>query len=199
MAVARPTALEQQLHAGAPAPRATPLDAFAAARRTWLAGRRVDITQLAAEVGVSRVTLHRWVGSREKLLAEVIWSTAADTIDARERRSRARGGAKVAAVVAGFVEDVIGNPGMQRFLEDEGELALKLLTTGGAVFQPRLIARVAALLEAAAGDGFDPDMDRDELAYAIVRIAESYVYRRQITGEDPRKGDAAALLRLLLR
>ena len=36
---------------------------------------------LAEDLGVSRVTLYRWVGSREHLLVEVIWSLGRRTLD----------------------------------------------------------------------------------------------------------------------
>src|SRR5690242_2266002 len=55
-------------------PRPTPVDALALARRRWLAGERLDMGALAKELGVSRATLYSWVGSRERLIGEVIWS-----------------------------------------------------------------------------------------------------------------------------
>ena len=46
-------------------------DALALAKRKYLAGDRLDIGQLAQELGVNRVTLHRWVGTRDALIVEV--------------------------------------------------------------------------------------------------------------------------------
>ncbi len=54
--------------------RPQPIDALRLARRTILDGRRLDMQALAAELGVNRVTLYRWVGSRDDLLVEVLWS-----------------------------------------------------------------------------------------------------------------------------
>jgi len=59
--------------AGKPS-RPTPLDAFRLARRALLDGQRVDMQALSAQLGVNRVTLYRWVGPREQLLVEVLWS-----------------------------------------------------------------------------------------------------------------------------
>src|SRR5436190_18169243 len=53
---------------------ATPAAAFMAARRMFLTGQRVDMLALAAELGVSRATLYRWTGHRERLLADVLCS-----------------------------------------------------------------------------------------------------------------------------
>src|SRR5919198_1081369 len=55
-------------------------DALRLARRKFLAAQRIDMTGLAAELGVNRVTLYRWVGSRDALMVEVLWSLAASTL-----------------------------------------------------------------------------------------------------------------------
>ena len=73
------TPLQRQL-AGATATRPTALDAFRHARRTFLAGDRVDMQALARTLNVDRATLYRWVGSREQLLAEILWSLIDPTI-----------------------------------------------------------------------------------------------------------------------
>src|SRR4051812_12226684 len=72
-----PTRLQRELANEAAPRRPTPLDAFLLARRKFLAAERIDMSALADELGVNRVTLYRWVGSREQLLVEVVWSLAA--------------------------------------------------------------------------------------------------------------------------
>ena len=72
-------------------PRPTALDAFLRARKRFLACERIDMSSLAEELGVSRVTLYRWVGSREHLLVEVIWSLARRTLDNIEAEVTATG------------------------------------------------------------------------------------------------------------
>ena len=64
----------------APDRRPDPLTAFRVARGWFLAGRRIEMQELAAELGVNRATLFRWVGSRDDLLAEIIWSLAEPTL-----------------------------------------------------------------------------------------------------------------------
>ena len=44
------------------------------ARRRFVAGERLEMPSLAAELGVNRTTLYRWVGSSEPLPVEVLWS-----------------------------------------------------------------------------------------------------------------------------
>src|SRR3954462_14835628 len=101
------TKLQRDL-AGAPdRRRPTPLDAFRLARRKFLAAERIDMSALADELGVNRVTLYRWVGSREQLLVEVIWSLGSRTLEKRDKRVRASGSERVVKVVAAFLDDVI--------------------------------------------------------------------------------------------
>jgi AcrR family transcriptional regulator len=176
--------------------RPTATDAFRLARRRWLAGERVDMSAMAAELDVNRVTLYRWVGSRERLLVEIVWGLAERTLADVTRGVRGAGAERVVGIVTRFVEVVIGNPGMQRWLADEGELAMRLLTRSDRGFQPRLIDWVDALLEA---EHVELEADRREVAYVIVRVIESYTYLDLILGERPDARRAEPILRLLLR
>ena len=158
------------------------------------------MTGLADQLGVNRVTLYRWVGTREALLVEIIWSLAERTLDDLREEVDASGGERVVQVVSRFVDAVLSNPGMSRFLREEGELAMRLLTRRDAGFQPRLIADFRGMLEEEAERGaLDLPADLGDVAYTIVRIVESYVYLDRITGEEPDARRAEQVLRLLLR
>jgi len=176
--------------------RPTATDAIRLARRRWLAGERVDMSAMAAELDVNRVTLYRWVGSRETLLVEIIWGLAERTLAAVEEETGGLGPERVVEVVTRFTEVVIANPGMQRWLGEEGELAMRLLTRSDRGFQPRLIGYVEALLER---EQVELAADRREIAYVIVRLIESYTYLDLILGERPDARRAEPILRLLLR
>src|SRR5439155_21555929 len=99
-----------------------------------------------------------------------------------------------------FLGLVIDDAGMRRWLSEEGEHAMRLLTRHDASFQPRLIGAIEDLLreEADAGNLALP-VDLHELAYVIVRLIESYTYLDLITGEQPNARRAEPILRLLLR
>jgi hypothetical protein len=176
--------------------RPTATDAFRLARRRWLAGERVDMSAMAGELDVNRVTLYRWIGSRETLLVDIVWGLAEHTLADVSAEVRGAGAERVVAIVTRFVELVIANLGMQRWLADEGELAMRLLTRSDRGFQPRLIDYVENLLER---EGVELDADRREVAYVIVRVIESYTYLDLILGERPDARRAEPILRLLLR
>jgi AcrR family transcriptional regulator len=184
------TPLRRQLAGEAVGRRPAALDAFLAARRRFVAGERVDMTSLAAELGVNRVTLYRWVGSREQLLVEVVWALARRTLDDLVAGDRGGPGREV-RILMGFLEATLSHSGMQRWLAEEGESAMRLLTRHETDFQPRLIAAVEDLL--------DPgDPDRHEVAYALVRVIESYTYLDLITGERPEAGRARPIFARLV-
>jgi AcrR family transcriptional regulator len=185
---------------GAEPSRPTALDAFRLARRKFLAAERIDMSGLAREVGVNRVTLYRWVGSRDQLLVEVIWSLGGRTLEKVEEDVSDTGAERIVQVVTGFLEAVISNAGMQRWLAEEGEQAMRLLTRHDTDFQPRLIAAVEELLsEEAEADRLRLPVDLHEVAYVIVRLIESYTYLDLITGEQPDARRAEPILRMLLR
>ncbi|MQA87923.1 MAG: TetR/AcrR family transcriptional regulator [Streptosporangiales bacterium] len=201
------TVLQRQLRGGAPR-RPTALDAFRLARRRFLAGERLEMSALADELGVNRVTLYRWVGSRDRLLVEILWSVAEHclqtNLDQLDEAARAEGnqekGGRVAELLTRFVRDVLTNSGMSRFLRDEGDLAMRLLTLGQGGFQPRFVDLVHRLLAEDVDAGrLATSVPLEDLAFTAVRIVESYVHLHAITGEDPDPERAARVLHALLR
>src|SRR5215218_8988029 len=180
--------------------RPTPLDAFRLARRKFLGAERIDMSALADELSVNRVTLYRWVGSREQLLVEIVWSLGSKTLANCDRRTRARGAERIVKVVTRFLDDVISNEGMRRWLAEEGEAAMRLLTRHDTDFQPRLIRAIEEMLrEETEGGELDLPVELHEVAYVIVRLIESYTYLDLITGEEPDAQRAEPVLRMLLR
>lgn len=194
------TPLQRALAAETPTRRATPLDAFRLARRRFHAAERLDMSALAEELGINRATLYRWVGSRDQLLVEIAWSRTEMTLDYIDDSVTATGAERVVQIVTGFIALVSTDPGTRRWLAEEGESAMRLLTLRDPGFQPRLIRAIERLLqeETAAGRMASP-IDLHELAYVVVRLIESYVYLGVITGEEPDAGRAEPVLRLVLR
>src|SRR4051812_49900747 len=103
------TKLQRDLAGAADRRRPTPLDAFRLARRKFLSAERIDMSALADELGVHRVTLYRWVGSREQLLVEVVWSLGSRTLEKVDRGGRATGGERGVRIVTRFLDDGISN------------------------------------------------------------------------------------------
>jgi AcrR family transcriptional regulator len=199
------TPLQEQL-AGISS-RPTALDAFRRARRTFLAGQRVDMGRLADDLGVNRATLYRWVGSREQLLVEIVWSLShrtfekllADSAMSGPRQPPQPERSRSASVLDAWLHAVIGNAGMRAFVQGEGELALRLLTTRVTDYQSRLRGFVGVLIAEDLDAGrMRTEIPLEDLTYVVVRIIESYVYLSLITGEEPDAGRASRVLHALL-
>jgi AcrR family transcriptional regulator len=166
--------------------RPTPHDAFRLARRTLLDGRRLDMQALAAELNINRVTLYRWVGSREQLLVEILWSLTERAITETWAELEATSGPRVPEALRRWLRVTLDAPGVRRFLHGESEYAMRLLTLRSGGFQPRLFALIRGLLEQDVADGrVASPLPLDELAYIVIRICESYIYLPAITGEPP--------------
>lgn len=179
---------------------AGPLGAFAIARRQFLSGARISMGDLAAELGTSRVTLHRWVGSRDQLLGEILWSLADRTLADARRATKLTGGAGVARAFGRFMTSVNEAPFMQAFLGREPEIALRVLTTKNSPVQGRLVQRMTEMLEEEVRQGrLVAAMGLEDLAYIIVRLGEAFVYTDVITGGQPNPKKAEEAIAVLLR
>jgi AcrR family transcriptional regulator len=190
-----PSALSQRMPRHPDAERA-----FLAARRRFLANERIDMSVLAAELGIDRTSLFRWVGNRDALLAEVLWSLAAPTLDQTDTAVTETGADRVAGVLTRFVATLIDAEAFRGFLQREPTRALRITTTRSSPVQRRFVAVTETLLgeELAAGRMRTP-LPAHDLAYLLVRVAESFTYADLIAGEPPSAERAAAAFALVLQ
>lgn len=177
------------------------LRAFREARHTFIAGSRIDMGTLATSLGVDRTSLFRWVGNRDRLLSEVLWSLAVPTFDAAAAAAAPRGATRIVDVLDRFTADLIDAPYFRAFLTREPARALRLLTTTDSDVQSRFVGRVTALLdEERTAGSFDPaPLSCEELARLLVRISESFTYADLISGESPDPVRARATFEYVLR
>lgn len=195
----RETRLSRELRRAEPSRRATPRDAFELAMRKWVKGERVEIGALAAELGVNRATVFRWVGSRELLLGEVIWQRFAAIWQEAAAAARGVGADYAADFTCRLMQAALDSAQLRRFIEQDPEYALRLLTSKTSTVQVRIVEAVCALLRAHAEAGhIEPALGIEELAYAIVRIVESCIYSDQITGRKPNIAVTGEVIRILV-
>src|SRR5687767_9220517 len=174
------------LDAPSDADRVTALDAFECAKAKWLAGERLDIGKLAEELGVGRATVFRWVGSKEQLYGEVISAAFAQTLAWATKRSAGRGATFLTNVTEHLLRALLSSHPLRRFITADPELAMRIVMSSSSPVEHRVISAVRALIEGEVDAGhLEPAMDTGALAYVIVRIAESFLYRDVITGEEP--------------
>jgi AcrR family transcriptional regulator len=180
--------------------RATPLDALRAARRMWLADQRIDMGALARELGIGRATLYNWVGSKDRLIAEICWSLADATLSRAREQAQGEGVDYVVDVIDRYHRELATFEPTRAFVRRDPEYALRVLACNRTPFQGRMIAAVRDLIEEQAAAGaYAPPLDPETLAYVVVRIGESFIYSDVITGEEPDLQKAVEAVGVLLR
>jgi AcrR family transcriptional regulator len=156
------------------------------ARTKFMAGERLDSSRLAAELGVDRTTLFRWVGNRDQLLVAVLISLADPTLCSAEEAATGTGAERIGRVMRLFSQALIDAPYYRVFLQRETERAMRLITTKASALQLHVRAAVQRLLEQERDRGnLTPSMPLPDLAYLVVRIAESFIYSDLIVGCEP--------------
>ncbi len=155
--------------------------------------------ELAAELGVNRATLFRWVGGRDDLLAEILWSLAEPTLAIAVDGASGRGAQRIVDIMDRFATMLDEADYFREFLRREPERALRILSTRASAVQQRLVAAVETILREEITQGqLKPPLPPHDLAYLIVRIVESFLYADLITGEQPDIAKAQLAIRALL-
>ncbi len=196
-----PTPLARAL-ANADESRATPLTAFKTARRWWLDGRRLNLSVLAKELGIGRATLMRWVGNKELLLGEILWSLYKDVLDQAEERARGeglKGGDFLVHIYHNVNHTLMSAEPLRQFLAHDPKFSLQMLTSNAGGLQQRLISAWAKLIEEQIAAGhIAPQLPSQELAYFVIRIGEASIYSDLICERTPDLAAADTAFRLLL-
>ncbi|MFE9575826.1 QsdR family transcriptional regulator [Nocardia sp. NPDC006044] len=157
----------------------------------------IDVRRLGAASGVSRATLYRRYGDRDRILGEVVWSQAAADLADLRARHRGRGATGIAESIEELLRRSVVRTSMRTFLTEHTDTALQVLTSRHGVVQQRFIAQITDWIVAEIGE--PDDIDSRTLAYSVVRVAESFYYREFITGEPADPGAAAVIIGRLLR
>src|SRR5580700_400141 len=169
---------------------ASPEDVLGLVTELYLEGQRVDVTVVAARLGLGRATIYRWFGSREALLGEVI-ARQLEILVARKRAEvRRRGAAGVLEVLDRVNQTLTRSRAVRRLLEQE-RYAMRILTSSAGVVEPRAVACVQALIdEEIAAGRYEPQVDPATLAYALIRLRHAFLYHDTMVGI---RGDHARL------
>jgi AcrR family transcriptional regulator len=186
---------------GTGAPVTIPGPIFAAAVDTFVTGQRLDMRSLARRVGVARATLYRRAGNREQLLEQVLWWRARRLLAGQVRAStRLTGTDRLTAVVGGVLRAIGADRPVRMFLESEPETALRVLTGSRSTVHRGMAAALENLIDAERSRGaFDASLDTPTLAFAIVRVADGFLYSDVIADRASGVGRAIIVIEALLR
>jgi AcrR family transcriptional regulator len=152
-------------------------------------GRRVDMQGLADELGVSRVTLFRRVGSREELISQALWRLTERMLDIAVERweaERPEGELHTPGTIRHINAMVAGSTGLRRMLDDEPALTMRVLTDPRGRVQSGIVAFNEVVLRRDMEEfGLVTIIEPSALAYALVRLGESFLYADVIAARKP--------------
>ncbi len=180
-------------------PQATALDVFRLARGRWLEGKRISLCELAKELGVSRGKLYRWVGNKDLLLDEIIWSLARPEFERIANETPGTGIEHVVEVHRRFMTDILSFKPLQQFVGHDPTYALRILTRDAIGSHDRLIKVAADHIQDQADRGhLHLSVPADKLAEVLIRTNESIIFSDIISGRSPAIEQACAVTRALL-
>ncbi|WP_036555185.1 QsdR family transcriptional regulator [Nocardioides insulae] len=184
------------------APAASRAETIIAAASRWVVrGQRLDMQGLADEIGVSRATLFRHVGGREDLLAEALWMLTESMLKIAEKRweGERRPDQFHYFGTGHYINEMIAkSPGVRRLLNEEPTLTLRLVTDPHGRIQPGVTSFVEQLVRRDMEEfGLRPAIDPGDLAYALVRLGESFLYADVLADRHPDLATADRVQRAL--
>jgi len=175
--------------------RATAQDALDLARTTFLADERVDMQTLAAELGIARATLHRWVQTRENLLDRVLGDLAGEFFQASRAQAHGRPDEVIADVIRILVTTTARFQPIRGFVQREPELALRLLVGERSSVRRGLLEELEQLIAEILPD------EAEQLrgyAEAMVPVGLALAWPTLVAGDEPSGERIATVSRALL-
>jgi AcrR family transcriptional regulator len=158
-------------------------DVLEAALQRYLRGLRMDVRAVATELGLGRTTIYRWFGSREGLIGEVLIRAGEPLFAEARAVGRGRGGQGLLDSFDRINRGLVEAPALRQFLEQERDVALRIITSSAGVVQPHAVRRLTGWIEEETRSGaYTTPVAPETLAYAIVRLAEAFLYNDAVAG-----------------
>ena len=156
---------------------------MSAAMRRFLRGRRIDVQAIAAELGLGRTTIYRWFGTREDLIGEVLVRSTQPLMANARAKAKGTGGEMLLDAFDRFNRSLASAAALKTLLEQERETALRVIASDGGAVRPAMVDTITKMIEAEVAAGtYTPTADPATLGYAIVRLAEAFLYNETEIG-----------------
>ena len=182
--------------------RATPLDAFNLAKKNWMMTQKLNVGELAEELGVSRATLFRWIGNKDLLMGEIMWSLYEPPVMQARQSCSGDGVEYVVDVFRQVNTAILTYQPMRNWLHADGQYALSILSSKNSPYHDRMVELNTDLLTRETDKGtIHPAMNVASLSYFMCRIGQSCVFSEMIIGQEPdldQLEDACTAVRILL-
>ncbi|MEV4152401.1 QsdR family transcriptional regulator [Nocardia salmonicida] len=169
-------------------------DVLDTAIRIFLRGERLELHAVATELGISRTTIYRRFGTREDLLGAAIACQFERLLTSIDSDCETRGAHRISEVFDRVLRRLAADPALRTYLQNEAPAALRLVTQADGPVHRGSVALVERLIQRAQEqDGYRPPIDRTTLAFAVVRLGESFLYSNAVADTE---GDIDYLLQV---
>ena len=158
----------------------------------------LDMDELARQLAVSRATLYRVVGSRDRLLGDVLWRAGRRITERAAARAQGRGVERLLHTAALFNADLVENQPLRRLLKQDPATAFRVLFMPEAGVHRRMVELWRGLFAQARQEGFAHPLADEELAFVFVRLGESIIYADLLADLEPDLALAAKVQRAVL-
>jgi hypothetical protein len=174
--------------------------AFFLAQEWVHAGKKLDMVELAEALGVGRATLYRWVGDRERLLADIMWDFAANLFEEVFSETKGHGKSALQHGIRLYMEGLNNSQPLRILLAQDNELAMRILTRRqGTGVQERAVNLITQSVIGLQTTGvYQAKMPPNLLAYSVVRIIEGFIYSDISAGCEPDLNGAELVISHLL-
>ena len=170
-----------------------------AATRMFHATADVDMDALAKQLCVSRATLYRVAGSRDRLLGNVLWRAGERVTRKALGAAEGTGLERLLQATARFNAEIVGYAPLRRLLRDDPATAFRVLFTAESAVHLRFVRLWCEVFTEAQRSGeLSLSVPADELAFVFVRLGESMLYADLLSGMEPNLELAAKAQRAVL-
>jgi hypothetical protein len=131
----------------------------------------------------------------------VLWWRARRLLAGQVRASAHQTGTdRLTAVIGGVLRAIGTDRPVRMFLESDPETALRVLTGSRSMVHQGMAAVLENLIDLERGRGaFDASLDTPTLAFAIVRVADGFLYTDVMADRGSGIGGAVIAIEALLR
>jgi hypothetical protein len=111
------------------------------------------------------------------LIGEVLVTTAEQLVASARRHATGSGGQRLLDTFDRINRGLAASDALRHFLQDERISALRMLASGAGPVQPAMVRLIRDIIDEEAQAGrYEPPTDTETLAFAIVRLAESFLF-----------------------
>jgi AcrR family transcriptional regulator len=165
--------------------RATPEDALQLARATFGAEDRVDMGTLATQLSVSRATLHRWFGTRDRLLERMLVDLTDEFAAGAQVELKDKGLARILEFVERMIGSTIEFAPARAFVRREPQLALRLLISPHGDVHAAIVRTILAVAAAEPSGAPGGAIVAEADVRAAVHVGTTLQWATFAIGEEP--------------